>query len=225
MSDAIVPADFAVAWLATRSDLLADASSVVAVNGDAELEFAGKVEAGIKKALKKLETERKAVTAPLDEAKKAVMAKEKELAAPLQKELTRINAMTTAYATEVARRVEAERREQERREREAAEAALAAEEAAAADPFGFNGASPAQAVAPEPVPVATTAMPRTSANRFVEKWDFKVFDERSVPREFLSVDERKIRAFLAAKKAEGYKADQITVAGINIFATMQVYSR
>ena len=68
-------------------------------------------------------------------------------------------------------------------------------------------------------------MPKASANRMVERWDFAVTDAHAVPRELCSPDERKIRAFLAAKKAEGYKADQIVIDGIRISATVQVQSR
>lgn len=215
----VVPADFAVRWLSTRNTLLVSAAAVTAVENDAALDDAGRIEARIKKSLKELETERKAFTAPIDEVKKQIMAKEKSLAAPLKTELDRIHAMTVAYATECNRRVEAERRAREAAEAAAAEAQAAAEET---DPFGFNGPVPAPAVPP---PAPAPQMPRTSSNRFVEKWDFTVVDERAVPRELLSVDERKVRAFLAARKAEGYKADQVSVPGLRISATVQVYSR
>lgn len=216
----LVSTDFAAAWIAERDEMVAFAKGIAAVANDADLEVAGEIQTKMSKALKKLEAQRKAITAPLDDAKKQVMAQEKKLAAPLNEQLARLKALNTAYATEVARRVEAERREQERLEREAAEASVAAAES---DPFGFNGEAAAP-IAPVPV-MPTTAMPRTSANRFVEKWGFEVTDANAVPREFLSVDEQKVRAFLAAKKAEGYKADELRVSGLRIFATMQVYGR
>ena len=68
-------------------------------------------------------------------------------------------------------------------------------------------------------------MPKSATNRMVERWDFEVVDANAVPRELCSPDERKIRAVLAAKKAEGYKADQIVIAGVKISATVQVQSR
>lgn len=68
-------------------------------------------------------------------------------------------------------------------------------------------------------------MPKTSANRMVERWDFAIVDANAVPRELCSPDEKKIRAFLASKKAEGYKADQLVVNGLRISATVQVQSR
>lgn len=219
MLNAIIPADVLTPWIAERDVLIARAAGITAVTCDSELEDAGAIQDAISKALKRLETERKSVTAPLDEAKKLVMAQEKKLAAPLNERLAALKALTSAYATECARRIEEERRRREEEERRAAEAAVAAEDA---DPFGFNApAAPVPAAAPMPMPT----MPKTSANRMVERWDFEVVDANSVPRELCSPDEKKIRAFLAARKAEGYKADELMVKGLRISATVQVQSR
>jgi hypothetical protein len=222
MTNALIPSDFESTWLAERGDLLARAATVTTVNDDYSLEVVGEVQTAISKAVKKLEAERKSVTAPLDDAKKQIMAQEKKLAAPLNAELARLKSLTSAYATECARRIEEERRRREEEERRAAEAAVAAEDA---DPFGFNASPDGQAVLAQPAPMPPPTMPKTSANRMVEKWDFAVTDANAVPRELCSPDERKIRAFLAAKKAEGYKADQIVIDGIRISAVVQVQSR
>lgn len=220
MTNAVIPADVLTPWLAERDSLVARATAVTAVASDSDLETAGEIQTAISKAVKKLEAERKAVTSPLDDAKKQIMAQEKKLAAPLNAELTRLKSLTSAYATECARRIEEERRRREEEERRAAEAAVAAEDA---DPFGFNAAPAAPAPAAAPMPMPT--MPKTSANRMVERWDFAVVDANAVPRELCSPDEKKIRAFLAARKAEGYKADQLSVKGLKISATVQVQSR
>lgn len=223
MSDAttaLAVRDFAGAWLASRDDMLAAAKGIVAVATDADLETAGELQTRISKALKTLEAERKAVTSPLDDFKKQVMAEEKKLAKPLSDELARLKSLTSAYATECARRIEEERRRREEEERRTAEAAVAAEDA---DPFGFNAAPAAPMPAAQPLPVP--AMPRTSSNRMVERWDFEILDANAVPRELCSPDEKKIRAFLMSRKAEGYKADELRVAGLRFTATMQVQSR
>lgn len=217
MLNAVIPADVLTPWIAERDALVTRAKSVVIVDSDTDLETAGEVQTYISKALKKLETERKAVTGPLDDAKKQIMAQEKELAKPLSDELTRLKALTSAYATECARRIEEERRRREEEERKAAEAAVAIED----NPFAPVAPSPAPAAAPMPMPT----MPKTSSNRMVERWDFAVVDANAVPRELCSPDEKKIRAFLAARKAEGYKADQLSVKGLKISATVQVQSR
>jgi hypothetical protein len=217
MTNAVIPADFESAWLAECGDLLARAATVTTVNNDYSLEVAGEVQTAISKAVKRLESERKSITAPLDDAKKQIMAQEKKLAAPLNTELARLKALTSAYATECARRIEEERRRRELEERRAAEAAVAIED----NPFAPVAPTPVPAAAPMP----PTVMPKTSANRMVERWDFAVVDANAVPRELCSPDEKKIRAFLAARKAEGYKADQLSVKGLEISATVQVQSR
>ena len=220
MLNAVIPADFTSEWIVARNGLVARAAGIGAVNSDTALGIAGEVQTAISKALKRLESERKSVTAPLDDAKKQIMAEEKRLAAPLNEQLARLKALTSAYATECARRIEEERSRREDEERRAAEAAVAAEEA---DPYGFNAPTPAVAPVAAPMPIAS--MPKTAANRMVTRWDFAITDANAVPRELCSPDERKIRALLAAKKAEGYKADQIVIGGIRISATVQVQSR
>lgn len=235
MSNEIItvnPADIEAAeWMAQRDKLIAQAATITSVSSDEELEIAGKFETDCKKLVKKLETIRKGITSPLDEAKKTIMAKEKELAAPLVKAQKNVNEKTTAYANELARRAEAERAAREAAERELAERALAEEESArqqaeANAMFGLPETPVAPAPSPAvPLPAVTTTGPHTSSNRFVEKWDFAITDMNAVPRELCSPDPAKIRALLQAKKAEGYKASQIVIAGLRITSSVQVYAK
>ena len=214
----------AAEWVSARDNLITQATSITQVTNEDEFEKAGTIQTQGTKLLKKLEAARKNVTAPIDDLKKSIMAKEKELRKNIEAEVNRIRALTNAYATEQARKAEAERRRIEEAERKYAEMQVASEEAKAADPFGFNETPAVPAAAPY-IPQPTVQTAHSSSNRVVEKWDFVVVDAAQVPRPFLSVDETKIRAFLNAKKAEGYKADQISVAGLKISASMQVYSR
>ena len=68
MTNAVIPADFESAWLAERGDLLVRAATVTTVNNDYSLEVAGEVQTAISKAVKRLESERKSITAPLEDA-------------------------------------------------------------------------------------------------------------------------------------------------------------
>lgn len=218
-------------WLAKRAELAERGKSITQVTTDEELEIAGKFETDCKKQIKALATIRLNMTRPLDEAKKTIMAKEKELAKPLEDEQSRVNKMTTAYANELARRAEEERLAREAAERKAAEEAIEAERKAAEAQnanaaFGLDTPTAPAAPAPvTPLPAVTTTGPHTSSNRFVEKWDFEIIDANAVPRELCSPDPAKIRAVLNAKKAEGYKAAQLQIAGIRISSSMQVYAR
>ena len=227
------PADIEAAdWLAKRAELIERGKSITSVATNEELEVAGKFETDCKKLVKKLADIRKGITGPLDEAKKEIMAKEKQLAAPLIGAQTRVNSLTTAYANALAKKAEEERLAREAAEREAAERALADEEAARAQaeanaafglPDGGTPTPPQQPVVP--LPTVTTTGPHTSSNRFVEKWDFAITDANAVPRELCSPDPAKIRALMAAKKAEGYKASQIVIAGVRITSSVQVYAK
>ena len=210
--------DFVAEWNSNKMECLEAAKLYPAIASDDDLDRAGEIQTNISKLIKKLETERKAITTPLDEAKKKIMAEEKRLAKPLADELVRLKKITSAYATECARRIEEERRQAELTERRAAEAAVAAEDA---DPYGFNEVVVTTAT---PIP-QVSSMPKTSCNRMVERWDFEVLDANAIPKELCSPDEKKIRAFLASRKAEGYKADQVLVNGLKIISTVQVQSR
>ena len=210
-------------WTNSRDLLIERAREVRQVTNAAEFELAGAIQSEGAKLIRKLENARKEVTAPIDDLKKQIMAKEKELRADIEAEVSRIKSLNSAYATEQARKAEEERRRIEEAERRAAEAQVAAEAAAQADPFGFNAPTAPAATPLIPTPTVKTA--HSSSNRVVEKWDFFICDVNLVPRQFLVVDESRIRAFLAAKKAEGYRADEIAVPGIRISASMQVYSR
>lgn len=205
-------------WTARRDALLADAQGVTQVTDNEELEAAGRVEAGLKKLVSKLAAKRKEVTSPIDELKKAVMERERALAKPLNDEISRVNALTTAYANELARRAREEQEAREAAEREAAEREAAGVETPE-EAFGLP-----QPPAPEPAPVRTQP-PRTSSNRFVETWDFTVTNPRAVPPQLCSPDERKIRAFMLAKKAEGYRAEDVKVAGVVFTSSVKVYSK
>jgi hypothetical protein len=210
--------DFASVWKRDKDDCLEAAKLYPTISSDDDIDRAGEIQTNISKLIKKLEAERKAITSPIDEAKKKILAEEKRLVQPLAKELDRLKKITSAYATECARRIEEERRQAELAERRAAEAAVAAEDA---DPFGFNAPATHHAM---PIP-QVSSMPKTSCNRMVERWDFEILDANAVPKELCSPDPAKIRAFLASRKAEGYKADQVLVNGLKIISTVQVQSR
>lgn len=196
-------------WKAKRDTLLAEAKTVVQVTDNTELEKAGAVEAGLKKLISKLSARRKEVTSPIDELKKSIMAEEKRLAKPLEDEVARVNKMTSAYANEIARRIREEDKAREAAEREAAEREAA-------------GLEPSDAIAPSPI---STPHLHTSSNRFVETWEFEITSPRIVPHELCSPDEKKIRAFMNERKAEGYKVEDLVVDGIKFSSTIKVQSK
>jgi hypothetical protein len=220
-----------VEWIAKRDALAARAVAVMTVATDSDLEAAGKLQTEITRLLKDLETARMALTRPIDERKREIMAQEKELAAALEKELFRLKKLNGDYATQKAaeaeaarRRIEAEARAQAEREQAAIEE-QAKKSASLFGPVATFAPAPAAAPAPvmpaEPIPQAT----RTSANSFVETWKFDVTDQLQVPREFLVVDETKIRAWLACQKKLGADIAALQVPGLRLYKETQVRAK
>ncbi|MEN6633276.1 MAG: hypothetical protein ABFD84_12680 [Candidatus Polarisedimenticolia bacterium] len=107
----------------------------------------------------------------------------------------------------IAEENERRRREAERREREEMEA-----RARVAEEMELDDAETAALVeaTPEVKPVlavAPAALPQTThgsigSSTLVTRWDFRVIAEYDVPREYLSIDERKIRAAIKAGARE-----------------------
>lgn len=225
----------AIEWTAKRDAALATAAQITSVSDALSLDAATACEKEMKSLRRKLETERKRVTEPLDAAKKELMRQEKELRKSLDFEIDRLDKLNADYAYRMAQEAEAERRRIEAEERARAEAALAAQEEAelkaqeANAAFGLDAAEPqvsaAPVLPPAPTVIPTAQMAKAASAAFTEKWRFEVTDANAVPRELCSPDPAKVNAFLAAKKAEGYRPDQLSVAGLRIFATMQVRSR
>ena len=228
------------AWIATRNATLIDAAKVVKVDNAEELSVAGAVEAQAKKLIKQLGEERMKITKPIDDIKKQIMDAEKVMIAKLDTEARRINSMMSAYATKqmLAEREAQRKREQEERDRAeaaAAEAARIEHEAAQAQALAeetFGPGAVAKSVA-EPVqvekvfvPVTTyVEPPRTSTNSFGMVFKFEVTDPSKVAREFLSVDDSKIREFLAYRKKQGDTAKTLVLDGIRVWEEASVKSR
>lgn len=227
-------------WRAERESVLARGKTVTQVTNADELEVATKIAKEAKALVKALANERLKLTRPLDAMKKAFTELEKKEAKDLDKLSIALDDMASRYALEQARKAEEERRRIEAIERARAEAELAARaeaeareraaaEAAAA--FGMGApATPAPAPAPVPPPAVLTPVPTvqkasSASASFVEKWKFSIQDPNMVPRELCSPDHTKINAFLMAKKAEGYKPEQLSVPGIGIYLDVQVRAR
>lgn len=221
MNDVIQFEHSCAVWIEQSKALVAEASAIRDVSDALTFEDAGSIQSRIAKHIKAIEAERKAATAPLDALKKELVAAERRLAQPLADELARLKAATSAYATACAKARAEEEARRLAAERAAAEAAVAAEDK---DPFGFNAPAEAAPLPPAAVPLSTS-MPKSAFTRTVERWDFEVVDSNAVPRELCSPDPQKIRAFLSGRKAEGYKATDLVVAGLKIISTMQVQSR
>jgi hypothetical protein len=179
-------------WIQRRDSLLACAPSLQMVTTPAEAAEAAELANAMRQCIADLESERKKVTSPLDRMKKEIMAQERSLRADLETERARLKRLTDQYATRLA----AEREAEARRQREAEEAARMEAAKRAAEIEELFGAE-----ADEPAPEMPAATPppdklRVEGARVVERWSHWVQDASRVPREYLSVDDAKIRAYL-----------------------------
>ena len=227
------------AWLAKRGELLAKAKGITAVTSDAQVSESSALQTEISRTVRELESRRKDITRQLDEAKKTIMAHESELAADLTTELARIKQLNNAYVTGQARKAEEERKRVEAETRKLAEAQAAQEreaeeerkrkEAEAQSVFGSGAAVATEPPPDAPLPMARPIIPPSRpfmpGSRVVEKWKFEVVREPEVPREFLSLDESKIKAFLAGQKALGRNIEDLTVPGLRLYKEMDVQAR
>lgn len=229
----------AVQWQQKRADVLERGKLIESVADNDQLDTVTRIAKEAKTLVKTLANKRLELTRPLDAAKKSLMDFEKSETKSLNALIEKLDGMAAAYAREQARKAEEERLRIEAAERARAEAELAARQkaeeeaakaAAANSAFGLEGA-PVAPVAPTPppppvlTPVPTVQKAHSSSASFTEVWKYEVIDPNAVPRELCSPDDAKIRACLAARKAEGYKTDQVLITGLRIYADMQVRAR
>lgn len=174
-------------WLALKSKLLDDARAVVSVQSDSDLNKSSSIQTSLSKHVKALDKIRKELTEPLDTMKKQIMAQQKELIDSLDKELARLKAMNEAYAT---RRLEEQEAAKKLHEETVSHQTIDTE-VQIKNLFGNSAQFDPSFVPPAPQVIK----PTTIAGRTVIRWEFEIIDANAIPREFLSVDESKIRKF------------------------------
>lgn len=166
----------------------------------------------IKGALARLDALRKKATRPIDVAKRAVM----DLFRGPEEQLTRAEAgvkrAMIAYSDEQQRRQREEQARAEaaaRKERER----LEAQAAKAADVGRFEKAAALeQRAAMVVAPVIARETPKVAGVSTREAWKFEVQNADLVPREFLTVDEAKIRRYVGAMKGDA------KIAGVRVWS-------
>lgn len=218
-------------------------------------QMAGRDLQQIKARQKQVEETRKAITRPLDEAKRAVMAlfeapagflecaekllkakmlvwsdeqerKQRELQARLEAEASRERECLAAEAAAVQAKAE----EEARKLREQAESAAAQGDAARAAKLESKAESRIEAAAEKAEQLKmeaaiTTApivnVPLTIAKGISarEEWDFEIVDANAVPREYLMIDEKVIRAMVKARKG------QTKIPGVRVFSRKNLAAR
>ena len=220
----IVAAD----WVTKRDEIVAAAAEIVTVADNDDFEAATAAIAKLAKHRKELDAARKSITGRLDDVKKEIMAQERTLAGSIEAEYNRLRAAAGDYAT----RLERERAEAERARREAeAEAAMKAEAEAAAQVdnadrarslFGSDAVAAAAVPVAPVMPVVPDRAYAAGGRKQVVSYDFEVIDATLLDRKFLSVDEKKIRAFLQYAKAQGIDAEAIAEPGLKVKKSISI---
>lgn len=170
----------------------------------------------VKAAQKKLEDTRTGITGPLNESLKAI----NNLFRLPGDRLARIERVIKGKLMGYAEEQERIRREEQRkaeaaaqREKERLEAlARKAQEAGRIEAAERHEERAAAVVAP----VIQREPPKVAGLATREVWKFEVVDPGKVPREFLMIDEQRIRRYVAAMKAEA------RIDGVRVYAERQL---
>ncbi|MCF7949883.1 MAG: hypothetical protein K9M94_14945 [Spirochaetia bacterium] len=131
-----------------------------------------------------------------EKERKEVDNKIKQFTDPLNRAENAVRKMIAAYQTEQEkkRRAEEEKRRKEA-EKKRQEELKKREESGDTTP-----------VEEDPIPEAPVAEkkeePKVEGVSFYEHWDFEIENEKAIPRQFLSVDESKIRKYVKAMKID-----------------------
>lgn len=139
-----------------------------------------------KEKKRQAENERKAVVKKIDQFNKPLKEAEKST-----------RKMLESYQAELDRKRREEeqkrREEEEKRRKESADSTEVAPE-------------------PEPAVVEEAEPPKVDGVSYYERWTYEIEDESQIPREFLMVDEKKIRGYVQSMKGDG------SIPGVKIYS-------
>lgn len=170
----------------------------------------------IKGFLKVIETARVKVTGPLNEALKARNAEARETSQPLLDAEIKIKRALVVYSDEQDRLAREEQRRQNeiaekerRRLQEISDRAAAKGHETKAEQFQER----AQAVT---APIAQQAAPKVGGISIPKVWVFEITDEDLIPREYLVVDDTRIRRIVTALKGD------TKIPGVRVFEQKRI---
>ena len=197
-------------------DALAARARALTIRSPNDYEEAAGWLKSIKGFLNVIETARLKVTKPLNEALRARNAEAKEASQPLLEAETKIKRSMIAYSDEQDRiRKEEQRRLDEAAEKERQRLDEIAQRAAAKgqDKKAENFADRAAAVQ---APVVQTAAPKVGGISIPKVWTFEITDEDLIPREYLVIDEVRIRKVVTALKGD------TKIPGVRVFEQKRI---
>lgn len=214
MLDHTIPDEFS-AVRPTLEVITAQAGALRIVSPEA-YEHAGSLLKTIKGALRQIETQRTSITAPMNEALRNANAQAKAASAPFEAAEKRIKGAMITYSDEQERiRQEEQRKADEaaRKQREKLEAQAAKAAAAGKDDKAEQLEERAASVV---APMIQRETPRVSGVSTREVWKFEITDPSLIPRQYLEVDEAKIRRVVQAMKNDA------NIPGVRVYAERQL---
>jgi hypothetical protein len=170
---------------------------------------------------KTLEEKRLEITRPLDAAKKAIMDFFRAPADVLDKAERVIKGALSAFEVRRRERIEAERRELQRKADEAAAAerkrlAAEAERLAAEGRVETAALKIERAETLQAREITTVPGEKVKGVSYRTTWNYRIADADAIPREFMMVDEQKIRRYVSAMKGD------TKIAGVEVFTEQHV---
>ena len=198
-----------------RDTLLARVQGLAIRNQEGYTEAAGWLKS-IKGFLKSIEDARTRITKPINDSLREVNAQAKAAAEPFLDSEARIKRAMLAWSDEQDRlQREAQRRQNEAAEKERLRLQEIAARAAAKGQVGKaeQFEERAQAVT---APVVQTQAPKVAGVSIPKVWTFEITDEDLIPREYLSVDESRIRRVVTALKGD------TQIPGVRVFEQKRI---
>lgn len=189
------------------------------LNTPAEYRTAAEELPGIKAARKRIDEARKAMTRPIDAAKAAIMDFFRVPSDRLDDAERRVKNALLAYD---AGQEKIRRQEQAELDRKAAEDRAFAEARAArasAEGRQDDAQELQQQAAASTAPVVVRESPSVQGVSYREVWKYVVEDPALVPREYLMLDEQKIRRYGEAMK------DTASIAGVRFYKDKIIAAR
>jgi len=176
---------------------IAELAHTVQVNSEEEYQTAAEVLLQVKEKIKAIEEVRKSFVGPLNATVKTINAFFKEPRTQFEMAEAHLKRAMGAYKAKL----------EAARQKTLQEAAVQAQ---AGDAVGFTALM---------VRAAAQPVAEAPGTHSVVRWKFEVTDEAAVPREFLMVDERKIRAHVTKLKGEA------RIPGVRVYEETSIVAR
>ena len=198
----------------------------ITISTQTEFELASVVLKEVKSRYKELEAQRKAITMPLDDAKKAIMELFRQPLTALESAETKLKGLMLGYTAEQERKAREEQArlqkladQEAEKQRKALEAKIERAKASGKEEKAEMLEMEKENIIPITAPVVAPQIEKPAGISYRDQWSAEVIDEKLVPREYLIVNLQALNKIAAATKGT------ITVPGVRFVSTKILASR